>query len=237
MQRIVPAIVLTSLLAVVELGVDMLEERSSKAISTLFNVLHKVFTQTTMCAFIMHLHFNHQHLGKLYGLTCAVSAVIAAFQFPVWTFLVKKYSMLPAHVLLLILSLVSFVHALNTWDHCRKRLVLDQSDHSSERSCRPNHNPPSVHIETDDINLPSNKNDVSETNKVMFSDVNHVKEIPHQNSVTMEMSAVGGRNGQPRVILETSIDDDEPVVKPRQAEDEYDEEEEEVINSLDLIRI
>ncbi|KAH9525235.1 hypothetical protein Btru_000767, partial [Bulinus truncatus] len=169
MQRIVPAIFVTSALALTEISVDMIPGAAAKAISALFNILHKVFTHTTMCAFVMHVHFNHQHLGKFYGLTCAVSAVIAAFQFPIWKFLLQKYSsMLPVHILLLLLSILTFAHGVNVWGHCRRRLIRDNSDHSSERGGRPaqNHMAPSFHIETDSSNLPAVKDNV----KVVFTD-------------------------------------------------------------------
>ncbi|CAG5120757.1 unnamed protein product, partial [Candidula unifasciata] len=54
MQRIVPAIVATSCLAVAEIVTDMFHGPAPQAVSTLFNILHKVFTHTTMCAFVMH---------------------------------------------------------------------------------------------------------------------------------------------------------------------------------------
>lgn len=55
MQRIVPAIVATSCLALAEIVTDMFHGPAPQAISTIFNILHKVFTHTTMCAFVMHV--------------------------------------------------------------------------------------------------------------------------------------------------------------------------------------
>ncbi|CAL1543572.1 unnamed protein product [Lymnaea stagnalis] len=227
MQRIVPAIAVTSFLAFLEIVVDMFSGAAPKAISTQLNVLHKVFTHSTMCAFVMHLHFNHQHLGKFYGLSCAVSAIIAAFQFPVWTFLAQKYSsMLPVHILLLLLAFISFAHPINAWDHCRKRLIRDQSDQSNERCSRAtaNHHPLSVHIETDSINLPLTKDGT----KMIFNDeTSSIRHTSQQNAGSFEMSEVTsrneGKNGGIHVVLEPPSEDTDGLGGRNEEEEEEDE--------------
>ncbi|RUS77784.1 hypothetical protein EGW08_014448, partial [Elysia chlorotica] len=89
MRRIIPAIAVTSSLGVAQVVIDMFSNPVAQSLSALVNLLHKVFAHTTMCAFVLHVHFNHQQLGKYYGLTCAVSAVISAVQFPVRIFLIQ----------------------------------------------------------------------------------------------------------------------------------------------------
>ncbi|KAI8782416.1 solute carrier family 43 member 3 [Biomphalaria glabrata] len=251
MQRIIPAILVTSALAVTEIAVDMIPGAAPKAISTLINILHKVFTHTTMCAFVMHVHFNHQHLGKFYGLTCAVSALFSAFQFPIWKFLLQKYkTMLPVHILLLLLSIVTFVHGVNVWQYCKKRLIRDHSDQSSERGCRaaPNHQPPSFHIETDSSNLPPTKDPV----KIIFTDDSGVKQqITYPNTGSMEMSEVTSRldmkNGGVHIILETPDDEgcrrkgshvnNDAEAEEEEEEEEEDDEEEVEMNVMDFISL
>ncbi|GFS13453.1 solute carrier family 43 member 3 [Elysia marginata] len=92
MRRIVSSIAVTSSLGVVQVVIDMFTSPVAQSLAAVVNLLHKVFAHTTMCAFVMHVHFNHQHLGKYYGLTCSISAIISALQFPVRIFLIKQTS-------------------------------------------------------------------------------------------------------------------------------------------------
>ncbi|GFO08638.1 solute carrier family 43 member 3 [Plakobranchus ocellatus] len=210
MRRLVPNILMTSSLGVAQVMIDMYSNPVAQAMAAVVNLFHKVFAHTTMCAFVMHVHFNHQHLGKYYGLTCAVSAVISACQFPIRIFLINQASsLMSAQILLLVLGVLSYGHAINAWDQCRRRLIRDQSDRSTERfqgSSSGGVGPLSVYIETDESNLPGNNANTS--NGPPMGGKGELVAAP--TSPSLECHAAAGNHGDgQRVVVIVGEDEEE----------------------------
>ncbi|XP_025088945.1 solute carrier family 43 member 3-like isoform X2 [Pomacea canaliculata] len=137
MQNVVPAILVTSLLAALELVSSIPAVVSSPLLSFFFHISHRVFHLTTSYAVLMHMHFPQEHLGKYVGLMLTWTAILGTTQFPIRVFLHQQQLTIvpPVHIALLVQSLLTMVHALNVWNCCRRRLIRDQPTHdNSQRS-------------------------------------------------------------------------------------------------------
>ncbi|KAL8575811.1 hypothetical protein ACOMHN_014816 [Nucella lapillus] len=94
------------------------------------HALHRVCFLVVSLAFLLHVHFAQEHLGKYVGLTWSVSACIAALQFPLRFYL--KNQPFVTHALLLTLMLLTFTHVINVWNCCRRRLIRDRPRRGQE---------------------------------------------------------------------------------------------------------
>ncbi|XP_076830413.1 solute carrier family 43 member 3a [Brachyhypopomus gauderio] len=86
----------------------------------ILQVLNRSFLYGGNAAFIS-IAFPAQHFGKMYGLAMSLSAVVSVLQYPCFT-LVEALGGNPLYVnlSLTILTLLTFIHPLNIFLHCRR---------------------------------------------------------------------------------------------------------------------
>ncbi|XP_064417007.1 equilibrative nucleobase transporter 1 [Latimeria chalumnae] len=94
--------------------------------SFIFQVLNRSFLYGGNAAFIA-ITFPIQHFGKIYGMVMSLSALISLLQYPCFALIKGPLLGDPLYVNigLLIFILLAFVHPVNVYLHCRRKVKSD----------------------------------------------------------------------------------------------------------------
>ncbi|XP_062590493.1 equilibrative nucleobase transporter 1-like isoform X1 [Saccostrea cucullata] len=146
MHRILFLVVLSSALALLNSILPFVPSVTIQIAGFVLQIIERVSVLVCICSFLTHVHFPIEHLGKYIGCHFLVASLTSlsgfAFQRLIQVNLENNFFYI--NLVLLVLLLISCVHPINIWNHCRHGFIQDASESNYDGDPSPQENLMSV---------------------------------------------------------------------------------------------